>query len=277
MNSQEPDKMALFKYSLISPAVTDTHKERSNAAYFRKAAEQSYRLPDGRIVKYSPNTIKHWYQTYLKGGFDALVQKPRSDIGHSRVLTLEQQIYIDKLRAQFPLIPATAVYQIMIERGLLLRQDASLSTIQRYLRKEAGDKQPVERLAYEMEFANDCWQADTCHLPPIYLEGKKQKTYLICLIDDASRLIPHGEIYAADNAINFQDCLKKAISKYGVPKKLFVDHGSPYKNQQLSLICASLGIVLIHSRVRQPQGKGKIDRMFRTIQQGWVYVNFLKN
>ena len=50
-----------------------------------------------------------------------------------------------------------------------------------------------------------------------------------------------------------------------------MDNGSPYKNEQLRLICAGLGIILIHSRVRQPQGKGKQERVFRTIQQGWVY------
>lgn len=58
-----------------------------------------------------------------------------------------------------------------------------------------------------------------------------------------------------DNAINFQIVLKKAIAKYGVPKKLFVDNGGPYKNDQLSMICASLGIALIHSRPYSPKVK----------------------
>jgi transposase InsO family protein len=67
----------------------------------------------------------------------------------------------------------------------------------------------------------------------------------------------HAKFFFADNAVNFQHCLRKAITKYGVPKRLYVDNGSPYKNEQLRLICAGLGIILIHSRVRQPQGKGK--------------------
>lgn len=55
------------------------------------------------------------------------------------------------------------------------------------------------------------------------------------------------------------------------------DNGSPYKNEQLSLICASLGIRLVHSRVRQPQGKGKIERFFRTVQEGWAYFEDFNN
>lgn len=75
-----------------------------------------------------------------------------------------------------------------------------------------------------MEFANDCWQGDTSHGPVITIDGKKVQTYLIQLIDDASRLLVGYQFYLNDNAINFQAVLKQAIKIYGVPKKLFVDN-----------------------------------------------------
>jgi hypothetical protein len=67
-----------------------------------------------------------------------------------------------------------------------------------------------------------------------------------------------------------QVVFKKAISKYGVPKKLFVDNGGSYKNDQLQLICASLGTVLIHTKPYSPESKGKVERMFRTIKDNWL-------
>ena len=63
---------------------------------------------------------------------------------------------------------------------------------------------------------------------------------------------------------------KTAPSLINVPKMLFVDNGKSYDNLQLQLICASLGIVLAHSRPYIPKGRGKIERVFRTIKDGWM-------
>ena len=90
------------------------------------------------------------------------------------------------------------------------------------------------------------------------------------IIDDASRLIVGYDFFFEDNAINMQKVLKSAIKKYGVPKQLYVDNGSPYKNEQISLITARLGIKLIHAKPYSPTGKGKIERSFRTIKDGWL-------
>jgi len=277
MNPKFSEQMALLKFSVIAPVVNQTYGDGPKSAYYRKMAAESYLLPDGRLVQFSSSTIKSWFQDYTRNGLDALRRNPRRDRGQSRVLSDLHKDQIDQYRRDFPVISATMIYQRLIQDGHLLRQEVSLSTVQRYVqnfpkgRGQNQEGQLPQRLSFEMEFANDCWQADTCFLPSITVNGSKQKTYLISIIDDASRLPVHGEIFPADNAVNFQQCLRKAITKYGVPKRLYVDHGSPYKNEQLSLICAGLGIHLIHARVRQPQGKGKQERLFRTIQQGWVY------
>jgi hypothetical protein len=67
-----------------------------------------------------------------------------------------------------------------------------------------------------------------------------------------------------------QDSFRKAVAKSGVPKILFCDNGGPFKNQQLELICASLGIALAHSRPHEPKGRGKVERHFRTVKDGWM-------
>lgn len=63
---------------------------------------------------------------------------------------------------------------------------------------------------------------------------------------------------------------RTGIKTYGKPKKLFVDNGGPYANKQLSLICASLGVQLIHAKPYSPESKAKIERSFRTIKDGWL-------
>ena len=96
---------------------------------------------------------------------------------------------------------------------------------------------------------------DTSHGPIITIDGKKVQTYLIQLIDDASRLIVGFQFFLNDNALNFQLVLKQAIKIYGVPKRIFVDNGTPYKNLQFQTICAQIGSILIHAKPYSPQSK----------------------
>ncbi len=41
---------------------------------------------------------------------------------------------------------------------------------------------------------------------------------------------------------------------------------------QLSMICVSLGILLLHTRVRDGASKGKVERHFRTLKERWLYT-----
>jgi hypothetical protein len=43
-----------------------------------------------------------------------------------------------------------------------------------------------------------------------------------------------------------------------------VDNGAAYRSNHLALVCAKLGVTLIHARPYQPQAKGKQERWFRT-------------
>jgi len=273
MNEKEMQELALFRFSLIAPLVNQTYTTSSKMEYFRNVASKTHDLPNGKSVKFSPNAIKKWYQNYLKNGFDGLISKPRSDAGVPRVLTNDVIAKIHELKANFPYITGKLVYQKLLEDGYIKASKVSLASVLRYIRDnnlKRNQLAPVERKAFEMEFANDCWQSDSSHGPVIKFNGQKYKTYLISIIDDASRLLTHAEFFFNDNAVNMQIVLKKAIAKYGLPKRLYVDNGSSYKNDQLSLICASLGIVLIHTPPYSPQNKGKIERSFRTIKDNWM-------
>ena len=123
---------------------------------------------------------------------------------------------------------------------------------------------------FEMEHVNDCWQSDTSFGPYITIDNKKYRTKLIMFIDDKSRIITGFDFFLNDTAINMQEVFKTAIKTYGKPKRLFVDNGSSYDNKQLSLICARLGIELIHAKPYSPESKAKIERSFKTIKDGWM-------
>jgi hypothetical protein len=104
------------------------------------------------------------------------------------------------------------------------------------------------------------------HGPKVLHEGKVRKAYLFAFIDDMSRLIPHGEFYLRERLPSYLDGLRKALAKRGLPRKLYVDNGPAFRSQLLHHACASLGIALIHSTPYQPEGRGKIERFFRTVR-----------
>ena len=273
MNDEMRSQIALFKFSLIAPLCNDTYDAPSQAAFCRQMAEKAYILPDGTSKRFTASTIKHWFLKYRSCGIDALYPKGRNDIGLSRVLSEEAAQRIIEIKQQFPHITGTLVYQKLIEEGSVKASEVSLPTVLRFIKNnhlKAQELEPEDRRAFELEYANDCWQADSSVGPFIKVNGKKKQTWLICFLDDASRLVTHAEFFFNDNSVNMQLVLKKAIQKHGLPSRLYVDNGSSYRNNQLSLICASLGITLIHTPVYSPKSKGKIERLFRTLKDTWI-------
>ena len=61
--------------------------------------------------------------------------------------------------------------------------------------------------------------------------------------------------------------MRAGIAARGIPKAVYVDNGSPFVSGQLLRACAVLGIRLIHSTPGRPEGRGKIERVFRTVRE----------
>jgi transposase InsO family protein len=134
------------------------------------------------------------------------------------------------------------------------------------LHKSDDAKKTQDMRKFEVQMSNDLWQSDCMHGPQVIHEGKSRKSYLFAFIDDHSRLIPHGQFYLAENIESYLDCFWIALRKRGVPRKLYVDNGPSFRSHRLQIGCASLQIGLSYARPYRPQGKGKIERFFRTVR-----------
>lgn len=269
-NFNEKYAIASIKLAIIQPAFNGTYPDMTKKAYYERIAVKPVRLPDGTEKKYSAGTYACWESAYRKGGFDALIPKERCDKGFTRRLDADQIAAIYSIREKYPRITATGIRDKMIADGLLNRCDASVSTFQRFISKNnlKGASAPgkKDRRAFEAETAAELYQADTLYGPYIPDNGTNRRTYCIMIIDDRTRLIVGGRFFFQDNAVNFQQVLKDAVATYGIPQKLYVDNGSPYKNNQLSLICGQIGTVLIHTPIGDGASKGKVERNFRTLR-----------
>ncbi len=274
MDENLRQSIALFRYSLIAPLVTGTFTQATAKEYLEEVSAREYDTPKG-AREYAPATIKEWLRLYRRFGIDGLYPKIRSDKGKPRNLSNDAKEFIIKLKVNSPKRSAKSIYQELIAKGYVNYDDISLSTVQRFISKSNISSQklePVERLAFEFEFPNECWQSDISVGPYLTIDSKKHKTYIIAILDDSSRLIIHAEAFFQDNLLSLLSVFKKAVSKRGIPKKLFVDNGKVYKSNQMQFISANLGTILSFARPYSPESKGKIERWFRTLHDQWMNV-----
>jgi hypothetical protein len=145
------------------------------------------------------------------------------------------------------------VHRLFVRHGLMQKPGA------------AGLEQDRRRFAFER--AGQLWMSDIMHGPTVFVGDRtKRKTYLIAFIDDATRVIPYAAFALAENTQAFLPILKQAILRRGFSERLYVDNGAHYRSHHLAIVCAKLGITLIHARPYRPQGKGKIERWFKTVR-----------
>ncbi|MGG3162854.1 IS481 family transposase [Geobacillus stearothermophilus] len=257
--------IALFRYGLIAPLVNGQVEPKT---YLKEVAERIHQVPHQGDKRIAAKTILDWCTRYKKGGFDALKPKRRSDRGHSRRLSPEEEDHILALRKKHPHMLVTVFYQHLIEQGEI--QSISYFTIYRLLKKYnlvGKEILPIpERKRFAYDQVNELWQGDLSHGPLIRVNGKTQKTFLIAYIDDCSRVVPYAQFFSSEKFDGLRIVTKEALLRYGKPKRIYSDNGKIYRAEPLQYACAELGITLIHTQPYDPQSKGKIERFFRTVQ-----------
>ena len=267
--------MAQFRLAIIAPVIHGLYPDASRNAYYQRITENPLTLPDGSVFRYSHKTISKWVSLYQNGGIDALMPKERSDKGATRVLpdTAIEEIY--RLKQAFPRLNSTQIHRHLVEEAFI-PATVSVCAVQRFVKKHdlksARNPNLRDRKAFEEDAFGKMWQADTCYLPYITEGGQRRRVYCIMVIDDHSRFLVGGGLFYNDNACNFQKVLKDAVAAHGIPSKLYVDNGCSYSNEQLSLICGSIGTVLLHTKIRDGASKAKIERQFRTLKETWLYT-----
>lgn len=148
--------------------------------------------------------------------------------------------------------------------------DLSRSSVHRLLAARGQSKRPLrgpaaERRSFLHEHAGDLWMGDALHGPVVLApDGKPHKSYLLSQIDGATRFIVHSYFALSEGAAEQEYGLKQAVLKHGLPRAYYVDLGSAYIATSLQLICAELGIRLLHTGVRDCEAKGAIERWHRT-------------
>jgi len=279
MEEDRKKRIAVFRFGVIADFVGTRQLNRGETErLIREKCAQKWQIPGSSRTSISESAIKEWIARYKASGnkLESLCPRDRSDLGKPRAIPEETAAGLISLRKEMPGIPLTALMKEARERRIILPgQSVTYAALYRLIKAEGLLGMPGasgDHRRFEAQYPNDLWQSDVMHGPYVLVEGKKRKTYLIAFIDDMSRLVPYGSFCLHERLEHFLNAFYKALQMRGVPRKLYVDNGSAFRSHHLEHVCASLGIVLLHTQPYQPEGRGKIERWFRNVRDGFLSV-----
>ena len=257
--------VGLFRYSLIRQAADKTLSTKQRGRVVRALAQREHEGPFGQPVRVSRVTIDRWIRDWRRGGFDALVPTPRKAVPRTPADVLELAVALKKE------VPERTAAQI----AAILRTHSGWSpderTVQRnFVRLElttrANGQPPQAFGRFEADAPNQRWTGDALHGPAVH----GRKAILFAFLDDHSRLFTGYRWARREDTVRLEAALRTGIAARGIPASIYVDNGSAFVDKQLLRACASLGIRLVHSTPGRPAGRGKIERVFRTVRDQFL-------
>jgi len=261
-------ELALFRYSVIAPLLHLAPGSSRVEAARQLAAEAKFGL-DGRPLMVSTETILRWLRRYRLAGLAGLERSPRKDRGVRRALGNDA---VEALLALADEQPAWTVRMIQREAERRLGRAISRKATYRLLpghRRCARPGDPARRR--EVGVPQTLWLVDTMHGPHVLFPRRvTRKSYLMAIMDDASRTIMAARFTTADDVAGLIPILREAILARGCPARLLCDNGPNYRSRVLRTACAHLGIQLVYASPYRPTSKARLERFFLTVRLGFL-------
>jgi putative transposase len=278
-DEKRKNEIATFRFGLIAEFVTGVlftrgEKER----LLRQKAERRYTIPGSGRTRVARETILKWIRDYERGGKELCVLSPktRADKGRYRSLSPAIRLTVKEILKESPGAGVPALIRELKHRKVIPPEmEINRATLYRYLNTEKlrlVNDDADDRRRFETQSPNEIWQSDVMHGPYVTVDGKKRKAYLLAFLDDHSRFIVFARFALNETFETFRRGLQGAIERHGLPQKLYVDNGSCFRSVQLEHTLALLGVALSHSRPYTPQGRGKLERWFRTVRDQFLAI-----
>ncbi len=232
----------------------------------REIAARAHTDPFGNQVRISRETLDRWIRRYRAGGFEALVPAPRRLAARTDAQVLELAA---SLKRENPTRTVAQVARILrtADRVGAVGVDPAApfppAGVDGPGRRAApGGVRPVrgrrpQRAVVRRRAARAAGRATakpTC--------SPSSTT--------TARLVTGYRFGFAEDTVRLAAALQPALAARGVPAGIYVDNGCAFVDAWLLRACAKLGVRLVHSAPGRPQGRGKIERFFRTVREQFL-------
>jgi putative transposase len=267
VRAERARQVALFRYRLIQDVIDVRLTSRERGRLAAAIAGREHDGPFGEKITVSRQTIDRWCRWWRRDGFAGLVPQPAQVHPRTPAEVLDMAA---GLKRENPARTATQVARILRASS---GWSPSERTLQRHFERLQLHAPASSSLAqtevfgrFEADRSNELWVGDALHGPLV----AGRKTYLFAFLDDHSRAVMGHRFGYSEDTVRLAAALRPALASRGVPTSIYVDNGSAFVDSWLLRACASLGIKLVHSTPGRPQGRGKIERFFRTVREQFL-------
>jgi putative transposase len=260
--------VALFRYTLVREPADPSLSKAQRGELVRELAAREHAGPDGRPTRVARNTLDEWIRIYRRGGFEALVPRPRKVAPRTPARIIELAFALKRER---PERTAAQIHAIMTAAGETVPSVRALQThLSRAGLNYRGDGRTPSKVygRFEATAPNELWTGDGLHGPKLQATGRR--AVLLGFIDDHSRMLVGWRWVTGEDVFGLEAALRPALMARGIPDGVLVDRGSAFVSSQLLRACAVLGAKLIHASPRAATTKGKIERFFRTVRDQFL-------
>ena len=201
----------------------------------------------GMDVRFGVSTLERWYYSARRARdpLAALTDRLRAHAGCFPSLTAQaqavlvaqyrehpgwtMQLHYDNLRVTLagsarPSYPT--VRRFFKARGMVRQRAPRRSTDGALAARERLEH--LEVRSFEMDHVNALWHLDFHHGSRRVLtrQGQWLQPFLMCVMDDRSRLVCHLQWYLDESAQSLVHALSQALMKRGLPRSLMTDNGA---------------------------------------------------
>lgn len=279
MNESQNDRrtqIALQRYEVIAPLLSQALPRGAQKDILNELVSQvRLDVVNGRSFILGRRTIERHLSNYRKFGLDGLRPQIRPEHGSLKAFPLEALAEAVSMRIARPELSADSIIEELRAAGIPGANQITVSTLNRHLRRLAKDRPSLKRVVkkryrlLDVDGAHVLWICDVWDGPYMYDEvtKKNRRLRLVAIIDTFTRFIVHAEFYFNENRPCIEDTLMKAVLKHHVPSIYYADNAKVFRSTHLRRIAAELGFCVKHTTVGVPQGRGKLERWFRTVAE----------
>lgn len=214
-------------------------------------------------------TLKRWVKRLDEGNWDLSDKSQRPHKIHTKInQTIEQEVLSLRNKTGWG---CKKIHYHLLHLGI------SRMSINRILQKhnlcrETKNKGKQKKwIRWQRKHPNSLWQVDHTD------EMDKDNCYTLSVIDDCSRysLTIVKLKHVTTNIVT--QILDKLIIKHGKPREILTDNGGAYglnsKHSRFDRWCNRRGIKHIRTKIHSPQTSGKVERLFKTMDEEIKFCN----
>lgn len=256
-----------------------SRKELNQVSVFEDLKNNRIRQREAaKILNLSIRQIKRKIKTYRQSGAVSLIHKNRGKPGSHHLEEDQVEKILSLIKEKYADFGPTFAAEKLLEndRITINPETLRLKMIQEGLWKAKVKKVNRHYCRERKECLGEMVQLDGS--PHHWFENRNEPYTLIAFIDDATSRVLWLEFAANESTESLMTSTRSYIEQFGRPVSLYADRGSVYKVNlnndeedkitQYKRALDETDIKLIWAR--SPQAKGRVERLFETLQDRLV-------